>query len=196
MRVLRIVRTEILVETWVAHLPGIDDVRPRQCPCCQGQHHQDGCAIHGHGTRERALWGPSEVGGEPTVRLVLVRRFRCVSCHCVLIVVPAEVGPYVSFTLPAILMALAAWALDRATPGSLLSSLSPSPRRGNSDPWRWPSVRRWLKRRDVLFPQLDISDYPSMRETAAALVAAMVARMSNAPAYATPAAAWQSALGP
>jgi hypothetical protein len=113
-----------------------------------------------------------------------------------MVVVPAEVGPYVSFTLPAILMALAAWALDRVTPGSLLSQLSPSPRRGNSDPWRWPSIRRWVKRRGVLFPRLDVPDYQSMRETAAALVAAMVARMSTAPACATPSAAWQSALGP
>lgn len=194
--ILRIVRTEILVETWVAELPTVDAVRPQQCPCCGGRHHQDGCAIHGHGKRERALWGPTEVDGEPTTRLVVVRRFRCVTCRSILIVTPAEVGPYVSFSLPAILAALAAWGLDGVTAGSLLPALSPSPRRGNSDPWRWPSIRRWLARRGVLFPQVDISSYASLRETAAALAAAMVARLSPAPAYATPSAAWRSALGP
>ena len=107
-----------------------------------------------------------------------------------------EVGQYVNFTLPVILMALAKWALDKVAPGAMLPELSPCCRRGNSDPWLWSSVRRWLKRRRVLFPQVDVPDHPSMRETAAALVAAMVARMNPAPAYATASAAWQSALGP
>jgi hypothetical protein len=196
MRVLRIVRTQILVETWNARLPDVDEIRPQQCPSCQGRHQENGCAIHGHGTRKRTLWGPAQMGGEPTVRVVVVRRYRCVSCRCILVVVPAEVGQHVNFTLPVILVALVTWALERVTAGAVLSQLSPSPRRGNSDPWLWSSIRRWVERRRVLFPQVDIPDQPTMRETAAALVAAMAARMNPAPAHANAASAWQSALGP
>jgi hypothetical protein len=190
----RIVRSQILVQAWLERLPKVAEVRPKQCPCCGNCPEGGGCSIHGHGKRRRALWGPPSPGQPPSKRAVLARRFRCLACLSLLYVVPAEIGPQSRFGLATILFALAAWVLEQRTPGSLLVDLSPSPRQGNSDPWLWSSLRRWVRRRAVLFPQVAVPDRATIRETAAELVAAMVARMPRAPPVATPAAAWSAAL--
>jgi cytochrome P450 len=112
-----------------------------------------------------------------------------------LLVVPSEIGPYVSFTLPAILAALAHWALEKLPPGKALTKLSPVTKpRGFSDPWLWSSPRRWVRRRRILFPTVEVQDRPTLRETAAALVVALVSRLARAPPVPQVSDAWEAAL--
>jgi hypothetical protein len=191
----RIVRTHILVQTWLERLPTVDEARPQQCPGCEGRHHEDGCSIQGHGLRSRTVWGPPACGEEPTKQTLWIRRYRCVICRCVIQVVPAEVGPYVSFTLPAILAALAHWALEMLPPGKVLAKLSPVTKpRGFGDPWLWSSLRRWVRRRRILFPTVEVQDRATLRQTAAVLVAALVSRLARAPPVPQVPDAWAAAL--
>jgi hypothetical protein len=112
-----------------------------------------------------------------------------------MLVVPSEIGPYVSFTLPAILAALAHWALEMLPPGEILAKLSPVTKpRGFGDPWLWSSLRRWVRRRRLLFPMVEVQDRATLRETGAALVAALVSRLARAPPLPQVSDAWGAAL--
>lgn len=191
----RIIRTHILVQTWLERLPDVDEVRPQQCLGCGGRHHEGDCSIQGHGLRSRTVWGPPAHGEEPVRQELRVRRYRCIVCHCVIQVVPAEVGPYVSFSLPTILAALAHWALEMLPSGKVYAELSPvTEPQGFGDPWLWSSPRRWVRRRRHLFPSVEVSDRTTMRLTAAALVAALVSRLARAPPVPKVPDAWHAAL--
>jgi len=189
---VRIIRSRLSLQSWRERDPTPEQVRPAQCVACHGDHAQ-GCRIHGAGRRRRKIVGPNEPGGRPKVDWVLGRRFRCTRCPCVMLVVPSEVGPWWRYSLSAILYALALWGLDRIDGGRVREQVSPWRPQGFSDPNIWASLRRWLRKRAELWPSVLVLDRATARETAAALVAALVARLSPAPALARAADAYAAA---
>ena len=57
--------------------------------------------------------GPEELGGRSVSTTIEVRRYRCVRCHAVLVVVPRGVLPRLRYGAVAVALALARWSIDR-----------------------------------------------------------------------------------
>lgn len=75
--------------------------------------------------------------------MIFARRYRCLACGAVLVVVPRGVGRALRYTLEAIGYALALWGYTRATAEQARQAVSTAKARGFSAPERWSSVRRW-----------------------------------------------------
>lgn len=74
--------------------------------------------LHGQGVRQRQVLGPLERGEAAEVRLVSVRRFRCIACGATCTVCPREVLTRRLYAVPAIALALALFGLlSRPMPG-------------------------------------------------------------------------------
>lgn len=189
---IRIIRSKLSVQSWLDHDPTAEQVRPSRCVNCR-RYHRKGCRIHGNGRRSRTVAGPDKPGGKPKDDRVLGRRFRCITCGCRMLVVPSEVAPWYRYSLSAILYALALWSLEKAVGGRVRKKVSPWDAAGFGPPHIWSSLRRWVRRRAQLWPAVHVPDRTTMRETAAALVAALVARLSPAPALARAADAFRAA---
>lgn len=189
-----LIRSSLRVETWLAHPPAVDDVRPEQCAGCDGRHRQDGCIIHGHGLRERQMLGATRPEQQPKMQCVWCRRYRCVACRCIMWVAPSEVAAELRYTLTTILVALAMWALEERDAGAVRQELSPLPVKGFAEHRLWPSLNRWVKCRDVLWPMVRVPAQKTLRQTAAALLSALSARLARAPPVPEVRHAWDAAL--
>ncbi len=139
------------------------------------------------------MLGPSWPGAPPQQRTILSRRYRCTACGCVMIVVPAEVAPHVRYSLSAILWALALWGLERLGAAEVRRRVSVNAISGFGEPRLWRSLRRWAQRHRQLWPSLVDKVRSTLRETAAAVVTALIARQSPAPAAPVAADAWLAA---
>ena len=75
--------------------PTTSEVRPAHCVSCGAAGRPVGAplVIQGHGGRDRWLLGVIAGGGRPESVVVSGRRFRCLACGCVMLVVPCEVAP-------------------------------------------------------------------------------------------------------
>lgn len=96
--------------------------------------------IHGHGGRDR--WVLGVLGQDERAGSVVVfgRRFRCLACGCVMLVVPCDVLPWRRYSLGTIVLALAGFSLGEAS-RDLRERLAP----GKSFDEGWPALRRWLR---------------------------------------------------
>ncbi len=110
-----------------------------------------------------------------------------------MIVVPAEVAAHYRYTLSAILWALALWSLEKRGAGEVRQKVSVNAVTGFGDPRRWPSLRRWAHRHKQLWPSLADKTRATRRETAQAVVAALIARQAPAPAMPSADDAWLAA---
>lgn len=95
--------------------------------------------IVGHGTRARQLRGPASVGQLPSLRQIVVRRYRCRGCGGVLVVVPRGVLPRRHFSAGAI-----ALALFRLAGGARVVDIRCEVG-GQGETAAWPTMRRWLR---------------------------------------------------
>lgn len=110
-----------------------------------------------------------------------------------MIVVPAEVAAHWRYSLSAILWALALWGLEKQGAGEVRRQVSVNAITGFGDPRRWQSLRRWARRHKQLWPTLVDKTRVTRRETAQAVVTALVARQAPAPAVPSAADAWLAA---
>jgi hypothetical protein len=108
---------------------------------------------------------------------VTARRYRCVPCGAVIIVVPREVLGRRVYSASAIGFALALWGLVLATAAEVRRRVCPATVLGDAA-IGWPTLRRWA--RDVarrrLFPKA--AEPPSsgpLRRVAASVAAALAA---------------------
>ena len=99
----------------------------------------------GHGLRTLTVWGALAPGERPSLIEVAGRRFRCLECSCVCLVVPRGVWPGHVYLGTAVVLALARWAFAMQPPSSVRAALSPLRRVGHSVVG-WPSLRRWARR--------------------------------------------------
>lgn len=148
------------------------EVRPGRCPVCEAPSRPAGgnLGLHGHGLRERDQWGPIEFGDAPAVIGVLARRYRCLGCGTVIIVVPRGVVRRRLYSAGAIALALAAWAVSGQTSAAVRARVSPHRIIGPTAASGWASLRRWARavRAGRLFPVVRVSpESATLRQVAA-----------------------------
>ena len=186
----RVVQSELNIKQWQQQPPTVSEVRPGCCPSCKAISCPLGGAVqlHGHGLRERQVRGPETAEGAPGLVTLLVRRYRCVPCGAVAIVVPSEVQGRRMYSSSAIGLALALWGLLLATAVVVRQRVCPATILGNDAACGWATLRRWA--RDVALGKLfAASPKPassaSLREVAASAAAALAAS-ANASTRALP----------
>jgi hypothetical protein len=143
----RIVYAELDVKSWRAHLPSAGEVRPASCPCCGTPSRPAGgrLVIHGHGVRTRDEWGPPDATAPPEVGEVVCRRYHCLACGAVLLVVPCGILRRRLYSAGAIALALALWGVEGLAPGEARARVSPWRIVGNTAAVGWASLRRWAR---------------------------------------------------
>lgn len=140
------------VKSWTKNDPDVDAARPSHCPVCEAAaHHEGGLHLHGHGRRERSLWGPPEVGEDSVRRVVWLRRYRCVVCRAVCTVAPRGIATRFLYATTAIASALLLWGVWLWSAARCWREVSPDRLRGISEPQRWRSLHRWVRRAADLF---------------------------------------------
>jgi hypothetical protein len=129
---------------WVK-TPSVDEARPVHCPRCKAASRPLGAGVvlHGHGLRERQLWGPLEPDGEPRLTVVQVRRYLCTACGKVVTVGPSEALPGRLYTASAIALALALYGLRRLASAAVRALISPMLVTGATSAGRWLTLKRW-----------------------------------------------------
>jgi hypothetical protein len=132
--------------------------------------------VVGHGLRGRDVEGPDAPGAAPGSTTVLARRYRCLGCRAVLVVVPRGVARALRYTLDAVAYALALWGHAGATTGQARRAVSGATARGFSAPERWTSVRRWAAQGARLFGSGTPSPGGTLRECAGRLATWLASR--------------------
>ncbi|HEY5295332.1 MAG TPA: transposase family protein [Gaiellaceae bacterium] len=163
----------------MARPPTVAEARPPACPGCGAPSCPFGGRIqlHGHGFRERQVRGPPGPGAKPVVVVVTGRRYRCVRCNAVLLVVPREVLPRRQYSAAAIGYALALWGLMQATALVVRRRISSAATLGFDAMSGWATLRRWAKavRHGRLFASVPAADPAATLRKVAALAATALA---------------------
>ena len=124
------------------------------------------------------MCGPAEPTERAEALVLPARRYRCIGCGAVLLVVPCEVSPRRQYSAAAIGLALALWGLLGATAAQVRRRVSPAKVLGVAAASGWASLRRWAKavRRGALFPSTPSSGpLATLRQVAAAAATALAA---------------------
>lgn len=142
-----IVRAGRDVKSWVVKEPTVDELRPPRCLACGAASRPAGAGLvlHGHGRRERQVWGPSTAGGKPEVRSTWVQRFLCKLCDAAMTVAPREVLTKRLYSAGAIALALALFAVVKLPLPQVRARVSPWDIVGDTAAASWASVGRWCE---------------------------------------------------
>jgi hypothetical protein len=176
-----VVQSAFSIKSWQARLPTVEEARPARCPCCDAASSPVGGSLqlHGHGTRERQVRGP-DGPGEPAVTVeVVARRYRCVACGGVIVVVPRGIVGRRMYRASAIGLALALWGLVQATEAQVRRRVCPATILGDAAVMSWATLRRWARdiARGALFPSVPTAGPSgSLRRVAAGAASALAAR--------------------
>lgn len=165
------------VKFWWTKDDGVEACRPSRCAACGAAAHRgDGrLRLHGHGSRERTVWGPLVWAEQPALTSIRVRRYKCTDCGAARTVLPRGLGRRLRYSLAAIALALTAWAVWLAPAAMVRAQVSPLAVRGPTDADRWRSLPRWTARATALFDLPPaVADTP--RRCAARAVALVRAR--------------------
>lgn len=129
-----VIQSAIDIKRWQQQPPTVVEARPGRCPACGAASCPLGGAIRlqGHGRRERQVWGPSRPDQPPEVISVTARRYRCLGCGVVLLVVPRGVLGRRVYSAAAIGFALALWGLALATAAEVRRRVGPARILGDS----------------------------------------------------------------
>lgn len=95
-----------------------------------------------HGLRERQVRGPASVTGEPEVRLLLVRRYRCRRCGGVTTVLPRGLAARRHYSASAIGLSLCLFGMRGLTLGETRRRVCTW--RWSSEPERWTTLGGWV----------------------------------------------------
>lgn len=143
---------ELQVKSWLV-IGDVEASRPSHCAACGAAAHRgDGrLGLHGHGSRERTVWGPTAPHTAPALATVRVRRYRCTSCGAARTVQPAGLASRLRYSLSAIALSLMAWAVSLMPAADVRAQVSPLRIVGPSEDGRWRSLRRWARSAAALF---------------------------------------------
>jgi hypothetical protein len=179
----RIVQSEISLKHWIAQTPTVAEARPAACLCCKAASCPVGgrIQIHGHGLRERQVRGPLGPGEKAVAVGVSGRRYLCVVCGAVFLVVPREVLPRRQYSAAAIGFALALWGLVQATAIAVRLQISPSTVLGFDAMTGWVTLRRWAKavKNGCLFSSVPAAGPSATLRDVAALAATALAASAD-----------------
>jgi hypothetical protein len=142
-----VIQSPIEIKRWLEQPPTVSEARPTRCPVCGAASCPVGgpIQVQGHGTRERQVCGPDAPGAAPGLIVVTARRYRCVRCSAVSIVVPREVQGRRLYSASAIGLALALWGLALATAAEVRRRVSPFKILGDAAVGGWVTLRRWAR---------------------------------------------------
>lgn len=150
----------VWVKQWLTAMPGVDVLRPGQCPVCGGAGSPPGAGlgIIGHGMRERQFLGPLRPGQAPRMTVLHVRRYLC-QCGAIITVVPRETIPGRLYTSSAIGWALALFGVRKASLAEARRQTCPWKIIGSGAVVGWATLRRWIRaiRAGSIFPGLRAS---------------------------------------
>jgi hypothetical protein len=182
-----IVQSAVDLKSWLQRFPTVDEVRPARCPVCGAVSCPVGgpLALHGHGTRERTLFGPVEPGQPPVSVAFVARRYRCVPCTTVLTVVASSVLARRRYSAAAIAYALALWGLVLESAAQVRRRVNPAKLVGATAAAGWTTLRRWARavKARRLFPTTPLppgSTWRRVAESAAAALAGLAGPASRA----------------
>ena len=115
-----------------------------------------GLGLWAHGVRQRQQRGPLEPGGKPQTVVFDARRYLCIHCGAILLVVPKGVVPRRHYAGSAIALSLALWALLGLCITEVRERVSPWQVVGAAACGNWASLRRWAEaiRRGALFAKV------------------------------------------
>jgi hypothetical protein len=89
------------------------------------------------------MLGPTEANGPPATLTVPCRRYLCVACGAVMLVVPRAMLPRRWYSASAIALALALYGIERAPPTHVRRRTSPFGNVGNRACTGWVTLGRW-----------------------------------------------------
>jgi hypothetical protein len=144
-RTLLIVHDKLDVKGWIAQPPTPEAARPGACPRCARASRPTGArlGLHGHGFRDREILGPPDAHAAPAKTLVGCRRYCCLGCQAIILVVPRGVAPRRHYGLAAVAMALTLWAVMHQRPREVRERVCVA--RGTAWGTEWPTLRRWAR---------------------------------------------------
>ena len=144
--------------------------------------------LHGHGLRSRDQWGPPDATGPPEVGEVVCRRYHCLACCAVLLVVPRGILRRRLYSASAIALALALWGAEGLAPGAVRRRVSPWRISGATAAMGWASLRRWVRavREAELFARVRASIAGARLREVAARAATALAGFAHCAAGALP----------
>jgi hypothetical protein len=90
------------------------------------------------------MLGPTEAGGASQMLTVACRRYLCLACDAVLLVVPAAMLPRRWYSASAIALTLALYGLERQPPAAVRRQTSPFKMVGAAAAGGWVTIRRWV----------------------------------------------------
>lgn len=76
---------------------------------------------------------------------ITLRRYRCLRCAAVLVVVPRGVLPRLRYGAVAVALALARWSIDGVSAAEVRAAVSPFAFVGGDARRGWHSLRRWAR---------------------------------------------------
>lgn len=131
----------------------MDEARPGRCPGCGAASREPGhrLTLHGHGLRPRTVF--TRLGERTKIVEVLARRYVCLACDAVVLVLPADIARRYLYTRFVIAAALAWWSHERLPASAVRSRfgafaiLGPAAR-------GWPALARWADAARLLWPRL------------------------------------------
>ncbi len=175
-----VVQSRIDIKRWQQRPPSVEEARPERCPACGAASCPVGGPVHlhGHGVRERQVRGPTGPGEPPSLVAVAARRYRCVPCGAVIVVVPRGVHGRRVYSASAIGFAFALWGLVLATAAEVRRRVSPATILGPTAVTGWATLRRWARdvARGRLFPSAPTrGPCASLRSLAARVAEALAA---------------------
>lgn len=138
-----IVYSAVEVKNWAENLPSVEQARPACCSRCGAASRPPGAAIVvvGHGLRERQVRGPAHATGEPEIRTIVVRRYRCRRCSGITTVLPHGLCARRHYSASAIGLSLCLFGIE---------GLSVGETRHRVCPWRsfetehWTTLPGWI----------------------------------------------------
>jgi hypothetical protein len=128
--------------------------------------------LQGHGLRARTVI--TGLGERPKITEVLARRYVCLVCGAVVLVVPAEVARRHLYTLCVIAAALAKWSHGELSASAVRAELGAFSIVGDAATG-WPSLIRWSFRSEKLWPRIGPPPSASPRSAAHAISARLAA---------------------
>jgi hypothetical protein len=175
-----VVQSELSLKAWQEHPPTVAEARLSKCPMCGAPSCPVGepIQLHGHGVRARLVFGPGGPTEAATITTIMARRYRCVPCTAVIVVVPREVRGRRQYSASAIALALALWGLLLATAAEVRRRVSAAKVVGATAARGWATLRRWARAAEQkkLFPSVPLpGGEATLRQVAAAVATALSA---------------------
>jgi len=139
-----IVYSAIEVKKWAAELPAADRVRPTRCSRCGAASRPPGAPLGlvGHGVRERQVRGPTDATGEPVIRTLAVRRYRCLRCGGITTVLPRGLCARRHYSASAIGLSLCLFGMRGLSLAETRARVCPW--RSGFETERWTTLPGWL----------------------------------------------------